>query len=303
MLLKTNIPETTLCLVGDLVDFGDNQSDRSILNDRTNKIQAIVTGNRCGHAPDAPRFFVRPDQHKPRPSILENAIEKLKDVYCRPKKFFRKLATFHPHDRQKRSERREAVASVAQVLLHYLELSTLRVGFYVDPTKFIPLDLHYIAKKAGLSITRAKRAIADLAKAGYINVSRQFNKKEDGTFKGLPSIREIAVQFFIDLGIDVQKLFFTREWKRKKEEKAQAKNTAKKLSGILKAVASFGGRVIPSAKRGLKPDFCTTALQTLRTQHQAIDRDLSHQALEMYRSNPERTPSDYLKEILQRLKE
>jgi hypothetical protein len=262
--------------------------NEAIVNDRTNQIQAIITGNRCGHAPDAPRFFNRPDRHKPRPSILENAIEKLKDVYRRPKKFFGRLATFHPHDRQKRSERREALASVSQVLLHYLELSTLRVGFYADPNKFIPLDLHYIAKKAGISVTRAKRAIADLAKAGYIKVSRQFNKKDDGTFKGLPSIREIAVQFFIDLGIDVQKLFFTREWKRKKEEKAQAKSTAKKLGGLIKAVTSFGGRVMSSAKR---------------TQHQAIDRDLSQQALELHRLNPGRTPSDYLKEILQRLKE
>lgn len=288
MLLQTNIPETTLSLVSAGVDFGDNgKSDRLILNDRINEIQAIVSGNRCGHAPHAPRFFNQPDHHKRRPSVLGNAIEALKDVYRRPKKFFRKLATFHPHDRQKRSERREAIASVSQVLLHYLELSTLRVGFFADPSKFIPLDLKYIAKQAGISISRAKRAIADLAKAGYLKLTRQFTKKDDGTFKGTPSIREIAVQFFIDLGIDVQKLFFSREWKRKKDEKSLSQKARQKFRGLVQAVTSFSGRVMtPAMKRQGKSSV--------------TDQTLIGKALELHRANPGRSPSDYLNE-LQRL--
>src|SRR5260221_13345770 len=142
MFVKTNIPETTPSFGGKRVGFGDDTSDSLILNYRIKQTQAALAyGNRCGHVRDMPRFFKRPNQHKRRPSVLENAIEKLQDVYRRPKKFFRKLATFHPHDRQKRSERREAIASVSQVLLHYLELSTLQVGFYADANKFIPLDL------------------------------------------------------------------------------------------------------------------------------------------------------------------
>jgi hypothetical protein len=71
-------------------------------------IQIIpIPGNRCGHVPTSPRLFNRPDHNKPRPHILEQAIGKLKDVYDRPKKFFKKLATFNPSNRQKRSERRE----------------------------------------------------------------------------------------------------------------------------------------------------------------------------------------------------
>lgn len=289
MFLKTNIPETTLCLEGAGVNFGDKKpSDLVILNDRINQIQAIVSGNRCGHAPDAPRFFNQPDHHKRRPSVLGNAIEALKVVYRRPKKFFRKLATFHPHDRQKRSERREAIASVSQVLLHYLELSTLRVGFFVDLTKFVPLDLKYIAKQAGISISRAKRAMADLAKAGYIKLTRQFTKQDDGTFKGVPSIREVAVQFFIDLGIDVQKLFFSREWKRKKDEKSLAKGAKKKLRGLIQAASALGGRVMATVKRQGKSSVA--------------DKNLISRALELHRANPERSPSDYLSE-LQRLNE
>ncbi len=288
MLLKRTSPNLTFSSGRRELGIGDRMLAQAIIADRLNQIQAVVTGNRCGHVPSVPRFFVRPVQHKPRPSILASAIDKLKDVYCRPKKFFGTLATFHPDDRQKRSERREAVASVSQVLLHYLELSTLKVGFYVDPNKFIPLDLKYIAKKAGISLSRAKRAIRDLAKAGYIKLTRQFNKKDDGTFKGLPSIREIAVQFFIDLGVDMQKLFHSREWKRKKEEKASAKVTQKVLGGLMRSVGAFAKRVTSSSvKRQNKP---------------SIGQDLISQALALHKANPERSCGDYLKE-LQQLKE
>lgn len=249
-----------------------------------NQIQQIAAGNRCGHFPDAPRFFVRPEKHKRRPSILENAIEKLKDVYRRPKKFFGTLVTFHSHDRQIRSERREAIVSVSQVFLHYLELSTLRVGFYTGSGEFIPLDLMYIAKKANITVSRAKRAIESLVCAGYLKVSRQFTKKEDGTFKGKASIRELSARFFIDLGVDAQSLFFSREWKRKKDEKTVAKDAKKKMSGLMQAVRFGARKRIYSSMVSHKP---------------AIDPNLIKQALESHRVNPERSCSDYLQELLQ----
>jgi hypothetical protein len=288
MFLKTNIPETTLCLVGDGVDFEDTQSDHLILNDRTNQIQAVITGNRCGHSPDAPRFFSPPDHHKRRPTILDRAIDRWEEVYRKAKKFLKKLATSHDNGRQVRSERREAIAAVSQVLLYYLELSTLQVGFSIGLNKFIYLDIEYIAKRANLSFSRAKRAIKALADAGYIKITRQYKKKEDGTFDGEPSIREIAVQFFIDLGMDVQKLFFARDWKRKKEEKAQSKAALKKLKDTIQAVTSFGGHIASS--------------KTKRQGAPSIDQDLISQALALHQADPSRSPSDYLKE-LQRLKE
>jgi hypothetical protein len=289
MFIKTNIPETTVSLAA-YVDFEDKMfdQDQMILNDRTNQIQAVVSGNRCGHVPDAPRFFNSPDHHKRRPTVLDRAIDQWQVVYRKAKKFFRKLATTHTDGRQVRSERREAIAAVSQVLLHYLELSTLKVGFYVGLNKFIHLDIEYIANKAGLSFSRAKRAITALAEAGYIKTTRQYKKKEDGTFDGEPSIREIAVQFFIDLGMDVQKLFFARDWKRKKEEKAKAKGALKKLKGMVQAVSSFSSHLVSS--------------KTKKQSASSINQDLISKALALHRANPERSPSDYLSE-LQRLNE
>ncbi len=290
MFLKTNIPETTVSLVGDVVDFGDRMFDQDemILNDRTNKIQAIISGNRCGHVPDAPRFFCPPENHKRRPPVLDRAIDKMEVVYRKAKKFFKKLATTHVDGRQVRSERREATVSVAQVLLHYLDLSTLKVGFYVSPNKFIHLDLEYIAQKAGLSFSRSKRAINALEEQGYINVTRQYKKKEDGTFEGEPSIRKINLKFFIDLGVDIGKLLLARDWKRKKEEKAKAKAGLKKLKGMVQAVASFSSHLVSS--------------KTKKQRAPSINQDLISKALALHRENPERSPSEYLAE-LQRLNE
>jgi hypothetical protein len=265
--------------------------DSLILNDQATKTQAKLSGNRCGHVPDAPRFYCRPAHHKSRPSLLEEAIEKLTAGYKRPKRFLRKLFDLHPKGRLKRSERREAIASVSQVLLHYLELETLQVGFYTLPNVFVSLDLKYIAKQAGLSLLRARRAINDLVKAGYVKLLRQFNKNEEGQFKGLASIRELTASFFSDLGIDSHHLFFLREWKRKKQEKALAKQGKKKLRGILQAAVFLGKKIAPTTTKKERPPA-----QARFTKEQLT------RALELHRANPARSPSDYLQE-LQKLKE
>jgi uncharacterized protein YxeA len=300
MFIKTNIPETTPCFGGDLVDFGDKMFDQDemILNDRANQIQAIISGNRCGHMPDAPRFFNPPDHHKQRPAILDRAIDAWEVVYRKAKKFFKKLATSHNNGRQVRSERREAIASISQVMLHYLELSTLRVGFYVG-SKFVHLDQEYMAKKAGLSLSRAKRAIADLEEEGYVKITRQYKKKEDGTFEGEPSIREITVQFFIDLGMDVQKLFFARDHKRKKEEKAQAKNGLKKLKGMVQAVTSFSGNLLTSNRQ--QPPRYGSCDQPPLKQGAVIDKNLISQAIALHQADPSRSCSDYYKELMRQI--
>jgi hypothetical protein len=284
MFIKTNIPKTTLCLTGYSVDFGDETFDNSILNDQTTEKQEItIFGNRCGHNPYSPRFYNRPDNHQRRPSLLEQTIEKLKDIYHWPKRLLKQINQLHPNNRKKRSERREAIISVAQVLLHYLELETLHVGFYTQEGEFISLDLAYIAKKAGVSFIRAKRAVTDLVKSGYIKLSRQFNKKADGTFAGKASIREINVTFFIDLGMDMQRLFFIREWKRKKQEKVLHKQASKKLKEIIKSVTSLGGQVIKSVRT--------------HANVQNSNKGFIAQALELHKLNPTRSPSDYLKEL------
>jgi len=123
-------------------------------------------------------------------------------------------------------------------------------------------------------------------------VARQFTKKDDGTFAGSPSIREISVQFFIDLGIDILKLFFAREWKSKQNEKISIKESRKRLRGIIGAAITYGGKINPAL-----PIFKKANPQVVMTSKKLIS-----QALDLHKANPHRSPSEYLKE-LQRLKE
>jgi hypothetical protein len=149
MFLKTNIPETTQCFTGRSVDFGDATSDRAILPDPINKLQAVTTlgvlGNRCGHVPNEPRFYHRPEHHKWRPPMIERAITLLESAFHFPKKLLTALLDLNPSKRRKRSERRETLSSVTQAILHYLDLETLRVGFYSESGTFVVPDIAFIA--------------------------------------------------------------------------------------------------------------------------------------------------------------
>jgi hypothetical protein len=166
-------------------------------------------GNKCGHDPLNPRFYLRPLEHKPRPSVLERTLTVLQDAYFLPEKFLKAL---NFKGRQKRSCRREAIIAVSQVMVHYMDLATFEVGYFAG-NKFIRIDLDRIVELSGLTYSRAKRALKDLVKAGYLKVTRQFVGE-----RSITSIREILFKFFVDLKIRSLKLKKAQAWKRKKLE-------------------------------------------------------------------------------------
>ena len=295
MFIQTNIPESTGSLTGRLVEFGEiHIKQECILPQPTALFQALC-GNRCGHDPEQLREYHRPPHHKPRPSILEQAIQNAAHYYNAPKKFLKKLGALHPKNRRKRSERREAITSVLQVILHYIELISFKVGMNTTTSEVISLDIHFIADKAGTTPIRARRAIKDLVKAGYIKLSRQWTRKNDGSFVGLPSIREVTLEFFHDLGIDLLRLASVREWKRKKQEKVQGKRARYQLKAMMATASALSASKAANTMASVvskifpKKPFVPT-----------IDRALISQALELYRASPERSPGDYLKMLLRK---
>ena len=295
MLLEKNIPESTLSFDGTVVEFRDPTTNNKapIINGWAAKKQVFVAdfGNRCGHSPHAPRHYLRPDVHRSRPPVLEQAIRSAKEAYKLPKKLMIKLNQIHPKGKQKRSERREAIMAVSQALLHFVDLATLKVGFETSTGKFVYLDIDYIAKIAGLTYIRASRALRDLVKAGYLKLSRQFTQKGEGAFKGLPSLREITTQFFIDLGIDVSRLFEARARKRKEEEKKSGKKHRSKIKQFVDSLASVANKGV-----FLKP--------TVKTMHQPaqslVTKAIIQQALDLHRAHPEISVSDYTRGLIER---
>ncbi|WP_455289967.1 hypothetical protein [Cupriavidus necator] len=74
------------------------------------------------------------------------------------------LANGNP--RQQRTERRVGCVQLANILVRYLDLASLRVGIPLPDGGFRHLTLAFLAKRAGLGLRRAERTIQDLQRAG-----------------------------------------------------------------------------------------------------------------------------------------
>ncbi|SPX61987.1 hypothetical protein [Legionella feeleii] len=211
---------------------------RPALSGPNKRVALNRTGNWCGHSPDVPRFFREPDSHKPRPKILTWAMESLRRFYSKPSSFFPELRLTRFSKRRQRSESREAVASVAQVLLHYTELASLRVGV-PNALGFRSLTVSFIAKKAGIGLKRAYRALSLLKRAGYLRLTERFDIKEGGRadekrFIGLAAVKCLMPSFFKACGINLQALSAQRRLARKRldRQKKQESNQVVKAPVI-----------------------------------------------------------------------
>ncbi|WP_026069636.1 hypothetical protein [Legionella tunisiensis] len=132
--------------------------------------------------------------------------------------FFPELRLTRPSKRRQRSEAREAVASVAQVLLHYTELASLRVGVPHATEGFRSLTIAFIAKKAGIGLKRAQRAIAVLKRGGYLKLIERFDTKEGGIeeekrYIGLAAVKSLTPSFLKPAGLSCRRLQRSAAWR------------------------------------------------------------------------------------------
>lgn len=175
-------------------------------------------GNWCGHNPDAPRYFHVPGEHKARPHILTWAGEAFRRFYEKPLSYLEEVRASRRSKRQQRSESREAMASIAQVILHYTELASLRVGIPLSSGEFKSLTIEFLAEKAGIGLKRAQRAIDVMKRAGYIKLIERFDIKNE-VFIGLAAVKSLSLSFFKACGINLQALAAQRSLARKRLNK------------------------------------------------------------------------------------
>ena len=179
-------------------------------------------GNWCGHNPSLPRFFQQPEAHKSRPKILSWAGEAWRRFYNLPGSYFNEVRIVRPSKRRQRSEAREALSSISQVLLHYTELASLRVGVPHEAAGFRSLTIEFLAEKAGIGVKRAQRAIDILKRAGYIKLIERFDIKDE-RFIGLAAVKSLTLAFFKACGINLQALSAQRRLARKRLNKKRSK--------------------------------------------------------------------------------
>ena len=209
-------------------------------------------GNWCGHDKENPRFFIPPAEHGRRPSVIHIAQKNLEKFYEKPKKWLNSLAYSRESWRQERTEARESDAAVMQVLLHYAELASLRVGVPAEDNGFQSLDLEYIADKAGVSLKRAARSIHHFKAAGYLETHKRFEEyKDDGgetKYKGLASVRRLTKKLFLELKVSMELLEKNRASARKRLKK-KIQEYATRMCGELSQIKNC----ITNAKDLIKP--------------------------------------------------
>jgi hypothetical protein len=179
-------------------------------------------GNRCGHDPEAPRWFAPPEEHKPRPGILRKLGEKIRGYYDEPAKTLPSLNLANGKDSQQRSERREGCLGVLGCLIHYLDLLTLRVGIPKEDGSFGGIGMERIAELSGMGLRRVERATHDLVAAGIVIVHPIAKEERPGEFTGLPAIRTISTSLFAAFGLSF--------WLKHERDKASKRRRKEKCS-------------------------------------------------------------------------
>ena len=264
-------------------------------NRENTRAHISAAGNWCAHDPVNPKFFEPPESHARRPDVLQFAAKNLEKFYDFPGKWLKSLSLTSGTTRQERSEGRERDASVMQILLHYLELASMRVGIPNADGVFLPLDMKFIAKRLkwrtdaddiddkarveqGLNprnrgVKRVFRAIARFKRAGYVTVHPRFEKTMNGEqdYTGLPAVRRILPKVFRELGIKLERLELRRKEASKRLRKkydAYSKKLADSKLGQM--MANVANRVSPGKRR-----------QPARRGMQAISSLLDQEALQL----------------------
>jgi hypothetical protein len=193
------------------------------------KLKKASSGNKCGHSPDAPRFFSAPEKHAKRPEILRRIQVAIQDYFRKPD-ILPLLNAANQSERQQRSERREACIDILACILHYTDLVTLRVAIPQADGSTAGLTMPYLATLSGLGERRAERAIRDLKSAGIITVHPICVKITDTVYKGLAAIRTVSRHLFTALGF--------HDWLRHEQRKAKERRLSKLEKKRRKALAN-----------------------------------------------------------------
>ncbi len=207
-------------------------------------------GNFCGHDPKAPHFILRTNPHttdekvddlgdKRRSAILYEIADKVRGYFKNPALIPNFNIANHDRrktNRQRNSSRREALVNLTIAMVMSMDLSSLRVGCPTD-NGFIGRSIKWLAKKAQLSYSRTKRAMADLNDSGIL-ASFQYREvidKEKKLYKFYVASRAFSTAFFESLGINMKRFGAARKWSTENlDKKARAAGISTQAMALIK---------------------------------------------------------------------
>lgn len=249
-------------------------------------------GNFCGHDPNAPHFVMRNHPYfvpqsvddlgdKRRSQILYDIVERIKAYFHDTDV----IPTLHQansdkrtSDRKRNSARREAIVNLLSVMILNMDLCSLRVGQPTRQGGFFNYSIKWLAKKAELSLSRAKRAMSDLNDSMIISSYqyRELINKERKEYIAHNAARVFDPEFFTMLEIDEQKLGNARDYayKKQKQKRNQSGMTAKE-----QAVFNLN---LKKAAKALDPNH-----KSLKTAHLPQNEDQRKQAARLVKKRNE----------------
>lgn len=235
------------------------------------KNNEILVGENCLKV--YPKFYQIPEEFKLPPSAIQFAISNVKNFFYNPRRWFLSLKQTRQSSRQQRTESREAVCLVGAVIFQYVDLATMRCGYWSSAGEFVSLSMRKIAKILGWrteedeaedlkaieagkrpknrGVKRVERVISLLKKAGFIRLHKRCKviKGETGDtkHKGLTSVKNIFPKFFFELGIKPPLL--------KQQRDAASKRVAKFLKSIVKQQREEELKRMRTVEKGLDNKF------------------------------------------------
>ena len=159
-------------------------------------------------------FYTRPDTHKKTYDIIHRSCEKLKEYYFEPKdSWLPNLEYARDSNRQTRSERREAIAIVGQVMLNHMDMASLKVAFWKRESHY-PISIELISQLANIGPKTLRESLRrhETSRLPLTFEYRVQNALPDGSIKPMVAIKKIAKLFFYHLGISFDKLNRCQEY-------------------------------------------------------------------------------------------
>lgn len=224
----------------------------------------LGSGNRCGHDPLA-LAVDRLSLHVPSggnwPRLIQVGINRIQAYFSNPKAleplaYLSKKRNQDGSKRQNRSEAREGHALVVSVIFTYLDLKSLRVGYYATTGEFVSISFVDIARRCAMTCmvkdrenegqvkevptSRFWRTVRDLKAAGVISVFEQYEEKDAGK-RALTAIKTVSEKF----------LRLIAGWSAKRVEKARQRANAR-VGGFLMAAVEAGVENVNQRKQLVK---------------------------------------------------
>lgn len=227
-------------------------------------IKTAKSGNLCGHNKDKPRkmISINPFQQDGRKVTTDNTgqsrrtmiqyamIEKVQKFFAKPS-LLPMLNAVNGSTRQMRSERREGCILMLESMLYHMDITSLRVGYIIEETnEFVYRKLEFLAEKAGITLSRAERAIKDLKESGILSMKRTWEENEDGSYTGKPSTKQIAKEFLNYLGFEDWLLDESKKAYKRRKEEAEQKATEAANSPKARAYTAMMAKTLSASLVG-----------------------------------------------------